>query len=291
MGGDFSWAADASMIDPMETVDGWEVRVGGGATATITTTSGYSGTAIQLSYNLGITPATGSWAQIVRFFNPLLDLSDADYLRLYYKGTMTNTLEAGLVLVSNTQESFYPFYGWGNGLHGAAYSPGWISATWDFRALTPPLTDLSKVDGIFISVANQDGDLGGMGILTVDELQYFDVPPPTLTRPANGMVISDMTPTLIWAASPSPDVAGYLLNLDGVIADVGNVTTHTTGILAGGIHTWTVAAYDLVGNYSQYASPWTLYTKWRVFLPLIMKSHSAGLPSHADYHNDRTTTK
>ena len=62
-------------------------------------------------------------------------------------------------------------------------------------------------------------------------------------------MISDTTPTLIWNASPG--AAGYLLALDGAMTDVGDVTGYTTPILTETGHSWTVAAYDTVGNTSR----------------------------------------
>jgi len=81
--------------------------------------------------------------------------------------------------------------------------------------------------------------------------------PPTLTSPTDGAVVGDSTPTLAWQDSPSSDVAGYLLDLNGVIADVGAVTQYTTTLLAEATYTWTVAAYDGLGNTSSYTDVWS----------------------------------
>ena len=80
---------------------------------------------------------------------------------------------------------------------------------------------------------------------------------PTPLGPADGIVIlNDTSLVLVWNVSPSPDVAGYLLNLDGAVQDVGNVTTYSTGPLSNGAHTWALAAYDELGNVSPYADDW-----------------------------------
>ncbi len=81
--------------------------------------------------------------------------------------------------------------------------------------------------------------------------------PPTLLAPADGAITSDTIPSLTWSASPSPDVAGYLVNFNGVVLDVGSVTQYNTQLLAEGAYTWTVAAYDAVGHTSAYASIWS----------------------------------
>jgi uncharacterized repeat protein (TIGR01451 family) len=81
--------------------------------------------------------------------------------------------------------------------------------------------------------------------------------PPTLLSPADGTLTNDNTPTLTWSASPSADVAGYLLDLDGSVSDVGNTTSFTATVLADGTYTWTLAAYDTIGNISAYVKAWS----------------------------------
>ncbi|MBN1262333.1 MAG: PKD domain-containing protein, partial [Anaerolineae bacterium] len=82
--------------------------------------------------------------------------------------------------------------------------------------------------------------------------------PPALESPTNGVILSDTTPTLMWRASPTPDTAGYLLNLGGAITDLGD-TTQYIPVLAPGTYTWTVAAYDPLGNTSVYTDVWTFW--------------------------------
>jgi hypothetical protein len=81
--------------------------------------------------------------------------------------------------------------------------------------------------------------------------------PPLLLSPTDGISLALNTPTLAWHASPSPDVVGYLLDLDGTVQDVGHTTHYTTSILADGTYTWTVAAYDALGHTSAYTDIWS----------------------------------
>jgi uncharacterized repeat protein (TIGR01451 family) len=82
--------------------------------------------------------------------------------------------------------------------------------------------------------------------------------PPVLLSPADGAVLTDSTPTLAWQPSPSPDAAGYLLDWNSAVSDVGDVTLYTTPVLADGTYTWTVAAYDDLGNTGAYTDAWSL---------------------------------
>ena len=79
--------------------------------------------------------------------------------------------------------------------------------------------------------------------------------PPALVGPVDGEVISDTTPALTWQASAG--ATGYLLDLNGTVMDVGNVTQFTTGVLGDDVYTWTVAAYDSVRNTSVYTDVWS----------------------------------
>ncbi len=77
--------------------------------------------------------------------------------------------------------------------------------------------------------------------------------PPALLAPANRTITSATTLTLSWTTSPG--AAGYLLDLDGAVSDVGNVTSYVTGPLAAGAYTWTVAAYNAFYT-GTYAANW-----------------------------------
>ena len=98
--------------------------------------------------------------------------------------------------------------------------------------------------------------------------------PAALVSSVHGAHTSDRTPALVWQASPSPDVAGYLLDFDGTVVDVGDATQHTTSLLAYRSFDWTVAAYDAVGNTSAYAGTWSFTTgPHRLYLPLLVKGY------------------
>lgn len=161
---------DGVMIDSLEVVGDWCVITGSGAiSATLMTVTGHAGQALQLSYNLGITP--GAWVQLRRDFSPSLDLSAGDHLRFFHRGTTSNTLEVGLV--SAAGENYF-----GSPWDRATHVPTWTYATWnfrDFRKEGHPLPALSQVKAIFISVKKDGGDSGGTGSFMVDELQYLNV--------------------------------------------------------------------------------------------------------------------
>jgi uncharacterized repeat protein (TIGR01451 family) len=91
--------------------------------------------------------------------------------------------------------------------------------------------------------------------------------PPTLLEPVDGAMTDDATVILMWDASPSADAVGYLLNFNGVITDVGDTTTYTTGLLVPGVYTWTVAGYDLAGNEPVYADVWSFTIYQVISLP------------------------
>jgi uncharacterized repeat protein (TIGR01451 family) len=80
---------------------------------------------------------------------------------------------------------------------------------------------------------------------------------PALRYPPDGAFINDVTPVLVWQASASPDLAGYLLDFSGAVSDVGDITYYAAPTLADGVYTWTVAAYDEVNNTSAYTDTWT----------------------------------
>jgi len=118
---------------------------------------------------------------------------------------------------------------------------------------TPVLTD-----GIYTWTVAAYDDLGHTSPYTDTWSFTIDATPPgapTLLSPANGAAFSDTTPTLVWQVSPG--ATGYRLNRNGTVLDVGNVTQYTTPVLADGVYTWTVAAYDAVGNASPYADAWS----------------------------------
>ncbi|MBU0493777.1 MAG: Ig-like domain-containing protein, partial [Chloroflexi bacterium] len=96
---------------------------------------------------------------------------------------------------------------------------------------------------------------------------------------------ADDTPTLTWNISPSPDVAGYQVDFAGTVTDVGNVTTHNPGLLADGTYTWTVAAYDAVGNVGVYAAVWSFTVDTTAPAPPTLVS-----PANGSTTGDNTPT-
>jgi len=67
--------------------------------------------------------------------------------------------------------------------------------------------------------------------------------------------------------------SGYLLDLDGAVRDVGNSLTALTATLPIGPHTWTVAAYDALGNISAYAQAWHFEIELHtIFVPLVLRA-------------------
>lgn len=167
-----------------------------------------------------------------------------------------------------------------------------ITYAWEVAPLSPGAGGVITITGIV------SPNVGGMFTLTNEAVittveAYFrdedtgnnasvaynvvdDVPPqaPSLVSPSDGAVLTDTTPTLTWEASASPDVAGYLLDLSGVVADVGDVTEYTPALLAPGSYTWTVAAYDAVGNTSLYAESWSFTVEspnFYVYLPVVLR--------------------
>jgi hypothetical protein len=77
---------------------------------------------------------------------------------------------------------------------------------------------------------------------------------PVLVMPLNNATISDsQSLTLTWAAVVDADLAGYKVDFNGAVVDVGAVTAYPVGPLANGLYTWTVAAYDTLSNTSAFA--------------------------------------
>ncbi|NLF11917.1 MAG: hypothetical protein GX597_09015 [Anaerolineaceae bacterium] len=95
---------------------------------------------------------------------------------------------------------------------------------------------------------------------------------PVLLGPADGTSMTTTSLTLTWQASLH--ATGYYLNLDGTVHDVGNTTQYATGPLAGGVHTWTVAAYNVPANVSPYAATWsfTVQPRFWTYLPLLVRN-------------------
>lgn len=172
------------IINSMNSTTGWNVGAGNGASAPqLTTTSGYTGTAVQMNYNLGTNK--GAWAQMRIDFNPPLDISAGDHLRFIYTGTGDNSIEIGMVSTENPQITSPNYFA--SSWNRAANVPWWAYATWDyqdFRKDGESFPDFSQVKAIFISITNTAvDDLGASGSIIIDELQILDLA--TRTVPTN----------------------------------------------------------------------------------------------------------
>jgi uncharacterized repeat protein (TIGR01451 family) len=156
---------------------------------------------------------------------------------------------------------------------GAAITPtGGLSYTWEVADLAPGQGGIITIMGMIptsvsgvLELVNQaeitttrDDSTPSNNVSTASNIIDAEPPtPPTLISPANGTLTNDDTPTLTWDASPSADVTGYLLNFDDSVTHVGNATSHPTGTLPDGSYTWTLAAYDILGNTSAYTDTWS----------------------------------
>jgi uncharacterized repeat protein (TIGR01451 family) len=169
---------------------------------------------------------------------------------------------------------------------------GSVSYTWQVGDLPPGTSGIITItsivspsaSGVF-SLTNQaiitaasgccaDKNLGNNTSVVHNRVDAEPPDPPTLTSPADGTLTSTNKLTLTWSASPSLDVAGYLLDFNGEISDVGDIAQTTTAVLADGVYTWTVAAYDQVGNTSDYTDTWSFtIDTYDVYLPLILKDN------------------
>lgn len=157
---------------------------------------------------------------------------------------------------------------------GAAITPtGGLSYTWQVAdwsgeqagAITVTGRVSPGVSGLF-SLTNRaaftasvaDGRLSNNLSIVTHTIDAEAPLAPSLFSPADGTVVSDTQLALVWQPSPSPDLAGYKLSWTGVPLDVGDVTQYTVTLSTDGVYTWTVAAYDRLGNVSPYTDVWSL---------------------------------
>ncbi len=147
------------------------------------------------------------------------------------------------------------------------------STTWRINLLTVGSQEAITITGVVTATPGQLFSLSNSATITSEFIfdpqlanndstvqSTVDAQPPSvpvLSGPADGGRIADLTPTLTWNASPESDVAGYLVTVDGNVVDVGLATAYTAEALSEAMHTWTVAAYDDVGNVSAYADTWS----------------------------------
>lgn len=130
-----------------------------------------------------------------------------------------------------------------------------------FASCTSPHTTASLAEGEHTFEVRALDLAGNVQPATTSVSWIIDTTPPpvpVLTAPAQSSVITDSDSiTLTWdagvvmAAAETP--AGYKVKLNDVVQDVGAVNELALGPLANSVYTWTVAAYDALGNESSYA--------------------------------------
>jgi hypothetical protein len=147
------------------------VGPGSAAGSALALIAGYSDTALELSYALDSPPSIGQYAQIRCDFNPPLDLSAYDHLRLDWRGdpARANTIEVGLTTVQDATP--------GNVLidYRHATHRGWwgqLVVPFDLYA-AEPLFNPGQVSALFVSVTVRGGDppdVGGAGRIAIDNV-------------------------------------------------------------------------------------------------------------------------
>jgi len=146
-------------------------------TGTVMPIAGYSDTALQLSYNLG--SGNGNWAQVRCNFDPPLDLSAHDHLRLDWRSDPAsgNSLQVGLI---NPGAGVGQEYIFARGYHHVTQHGWWGQLVIPFSFLdawtTGTTFDPSQVSAIFISVVKDPvDDIGGVGSVAIDNLNAYNV--------------------------------------------------------------------------------------------------------------------
>ncbi|MCS6880318.1 MAG: hypothetical protein RMK84_05855 [Oscillochloridaceae bacterium] len=151
------------------------VTPGPPVTAGVAVIAGYSDRALQLSYDLGA--ADGSWAQIRCNFDPPLDLSAYDHLRIEWRGSASggNSLQIGLINPAAGGERIFA-----RGYHHVTLHSWWGQLIVPFAFLKPwtagAAFDPRRVSALFVSVVKDpQDDAGGAGTLAIDNLGAFNV--------------------------------------------------------------------------------------------------------------------
>jgi len=194
-------------------------------TASVHVIPGYSDTALQLKYDIG--SADGNWAQVRCDFNPPLDLSGYDHLRLDWRGDLeaANSLQVGLITRDETGDHIFA-----RGYHHVTHHSWWGQLVIPFQFLEgwAPGTKLNpaRVIGLFVSVV-KDGaeDTGGAGSLAIDNLSADNV----ASRPTPADFSAARTNTVAsraaaqWLASQQQQATGLLKSW----AEESNCTAHT----------------------------------------------------------------
>jgi uncharacterized repeat protein (TIGR01451 family) len=179
-----------------------------------------------------------------------------------------DTLASGVILEDPIPTALTNLSWTSSGVEVTELSPGYV---WQIADLLPeaggtitvtgtirPDASSGTVENIAEISSPQPEINTANNISSVDFIVDADPPAlPVHLSPPNGSSHSVNQLTIQWTASTSPDVAGYHVNFDGVITDVGNVTQFSTPVLPSDTYTWQVAAYDLYGNHSAYTQPWT----------------------------------
>jgi hypothetical protein len=94
---------------------------------------------------------------------------------------------------------------------------------------------------------------------------------PVLVCPVDNTITSTAQLTLTWQASAG--ASGYLVDFNGSVSDVGNVTGYDTGVLVDGTYTWTVAVYDAPSNTSAYADTWSFtIIAYCIYMPYVTRN-------------------
>jgi len=150
-------------------------------TGSVTPISGYTGRALRLNYNLGNT--AGNWAQIRCNFDPPLDLSAYDHLRLDWRGhpVAANSVHIGLVNPGVSQE-----YIFASEYRHVTHHVWWGQLVIPYKSLLPwtggTRFDPHRVSAFFVSVLlikdPADGiedDVGGAGNIAIDNLNVYNV--------------------------------------------------------------------------------------------------------------------
>jgi hypothetical protein len=138
--------------------------------------------------------------------------------------------------------------------------PGGWMASWKHHGTEVTLThDPFDYDTEYtVTITGAEDEAGNPLVgLPYDWRFSTESPPvtPVLLSPEDGAVLCDALVTLRWGIGAN--AVGYLLDWDGDIIDVGDVTEYEVTVPADGTYTWTVAAYDAASDVSPYADPWS----------------------------------